>query len=467
MKSLRQLLACAAMAGAFGAHAADAVPADFAWRATLDTSGQAGLVRVPLPAEALARLQVRSAADLRVFDGQGQPVAFALATPPRPADAPRQSTTAFRALPLHAAPAGAQAPKGTLRMNVQQDGTQQSVWVQLGNGKAAAVPSTSQRLPAALFDTRAQKEPVNGFIVRAQLPANVPVQLTLSTSPDLANWTPAPVRGRIYRFEGDGAPANDRLELEAPLALRDRFLRVEWNGQPGVALESMTGLLAASTPQPELPALVLPAGTADGPAALEWQLGFSTPIARIELSTSRDNTLLPVRIFGRTQPSEPWRLLANTVVYRLGSGANQGSNTAAALQHPSVRWLRVEATHGMRLEGVPLAARVLFEPVDVVFPAGAAGPYQLVAGREATTAAALPIGMLAATTTTAVDALPAARIASVQAAAGPRTGFWTPWLPRGVDNKTAGLWAVLLAGVLLLGGVAWSLLRQVNARPQG
>jgi hypothetical protein len=111
---------------------------------------------------------------------------------------------------------------------------------------------------------------------------------------------------------------------------------------------------------------------------------------------------------------------------------------------------------------VPLAARVLFEPVEVVFPAGSAGPYQLVAGRAGTVAAALPLGMLAATTSTRVNALPAARIAAAQADA-PAADI--RWLPRGVDQKTAGLWLVLALGVLVLGAVAWSLLRQVNARP--
>jgi hypothetical protein len=33
-----------------------------------------------------------------------------------------------------------------------------------------------------------------------------------------------------------------------------------------------------------------------------------------------------------------------------------------------------------------------------------------------------------------------------------------------VDGKTAALWLVLGAGVLLLGGVAWALLRQLNAK---
>lgn len=462
---LQALLLASALALPFAAGAADD-PAGFAWRATLDTSGQAGLVRLPLPAEALARLQARDAADLRVFDAKGAPVAFAFATPPQAAAAPRRETAAFRALPLYAAPAGTAAPRGTLQMRVQQNGPQQSVWVQLGEGTADAAKSPAQRLPAALFDTRAQKEAVSGFVVRATLPANVPVAFTLSSSPDLANWTPLPVRGRLYRFEGESAPANDRLELAAPAQLQDRYLRLDWTGQEGIAVASVSALLAGPPAQRERPALTLPAGTADGPNALEWQLGFATPIAQLELTTARDNTLLPVRLLGRNQPSEPWRIVASTLVYRLGAAGQESTNPAAVPVQPSMRWLRVESTHGTRLEGVPLQARVLFEPVEVVFAAGSAGPYQVAAGRSATPPAALPIGMLAATTTAKVENLPVARIASTQVAAGPATGWWTPWLPRGVDNKTAGLWAVLLAGVALLGAVAWSLLRQVNAKPQ-
>lgn len=439
-------------------------PSAFRWRATLDTGGRQGLVRVPLPAEALAHLQAADAADLRVFDGQGQPVAFALATPPRAADAPRQQTAPVPALPLHAAPAGTPAPRGTLQMRVEQDGQQQSVWVQLGDaatGKAEA-PAT-QRLPAALFDTRKLAQPVSALALRARLPANVPVRLTLSTSSDLAGWTSVPVRGRVYRFEGDGAPANDTLELDQPLRLENRYLRVDWSGYEGVDVQAVTGLIAAAEPPRDRPALALPAPAADGPAAVEWPLGFATPVARLEITTTRPNTLVPVRVLGRNQASEPWRLLAQTVVYRLGAAGQESTNAAAVLHQPSVRWLRVEATHGMRLEGVPLAARVLFEPVEVVFAAGGAGPYRLVAGRSGTAAAALPLHLLAAAAPTRVEALPAVRIASVQAEVEQALP-WQRWLPRGVDGKTAGLWLVLVLGVLLLGAVAWSLLRQVDRK---
>ena len=299
--------------------------------------------------------------------------------------------------------------------------------------------------------------------MRAGIPANVPVRFTLATSPDLANWTPVRVQGRVFRFEGEGAPANDRLELQAPLALQDRYLRVDWSGQDGIKLDALVGLLGAPLPEPAYVAVDLPAPVADGPSALEWQLGFATPIARLDLGTPNENTVVPLRVLGRNQPSEPWRLLASPLVYRLGAAGQPGSsNLPVSLAEASVRWLRAEATHGARLDGLSLKARVLFEPLEVVFPAGDAGPYTLAAGRAATPAAALPLGMLAATTSTPIASLPLATLSAAQGTA-PVTGWWTPWLPRGVDTKTATLWAVLAVGVLVLGGVAWALLRQVNA----
>lgn len=454
-------LLCAALAAA---AADDPEPSSFAWRATLDTAGRAGLVRVAVPAEALARLQSASASDLRVFDGRGAPVSFAVASAPRPADEPRAHTPSFAALPLRAAGPGERPPVGATRLRLEENGQRRSLWVQLGPGDARPPTSgTPQPLSAALFDTRRQQEPVAGFIVRARIPANVPVRFTLATSADLENWTEVPVQGRVFRFDGEGAPANDRLELQAPLRLADRFLRIAWDGQEGVAVDAVTGLLPARPGERELPGVALAAPSADGDAALEWQLPFATPVARIALATARENTLVPVRLLGRNQPSEPWRLHGTTVVYRLGSAGQESTNAPASLSRPSMRWLRVEATHGARVQDLALAARVLFDPVEVVFPAGAAAPYVLAAGRAGTRTAALPMSLLASTTGATLDALPLVSIASVQSTPDAGPGALARLLPRGMDTRSAALWLVLLAGVLLLGGVAWSLLRQVSA----
>lgn len=440
-------------------------PGEFAWHGRVEPPSQAGLVRALLPAAALLRLQSAHADDLRVFDAKGQPVAFALAAPPQAAAGLREPTRRFAALPLYGSQSGA-AGKGAIEVKVEDGGAQRSVWVNMAPTGSEAQANGS-RLPSVLVDTRAEKRAISALIIHDGVPPNRPVEIRVSTSTDLAQWTPVRVRGRIYRFEGDNAPANDTLELPAPLQLEGRYLRLDWQGEQGVAVTGVTGLIAPAVPRPQRVAATLPAPRADGPAALEWELGFATPLAALELVTQQPNTLVPVRILGRDKVSEPWRLLGRTVVWRLGHPGSDHINPAAPLQRPSVRWLRVEATHGMRLDGIPLTAQVVFDPVQVVFAAGGHEPYDIAAGRADTPATALPLTMLMATTERKLDELPAATITPLSEAPAAARGPLAQWLPRGLEPRTALLWVVLVGGVLVLGGVAWSLLRQINRKSDG
>lgn len=444
------------------AQAPQPAASEFAWRAAVEPPSQAPLARVTLPAQAMLRLQARDAADLRLYDAQGQPVPFAFSRPPHAKEPPRQATRAFAPLPLYSAQAEARAPKGAVQVRINEAGTQRSLWVNMTPaGTTTSVPATARRLPSALFDTRGQKEPVTGLVIRAQLPSNTPIRVTAAVSPDLANWTPVALRGRIYRFEGDAAPTNDTLELAQPLTLEKQYLKLDWDEQQGVQVDAVTGLVAPKVPKREPTMGPLPAGRPDGPAALEWELGFATPLSALALTLDKPNALVPVRISGRNQLSEPWRTLGHAVVWRLGSGTDETRSDPAVLPQPSVRWLRVEATHGMRLDGLGLQAQAVFEPLQLVFVAGAPAPYTIAAGRPATPTSALPLGMLAAASTRKVDDWPEAKLAAVQDRP-PEPSAIAAFLPRGVDGKTATLWAVLGLGVLVLGAVAWSLLRALK-----
>ena len=438
-------------------------PENFAWRGTLETPPNASLLRAALPADALMRLQHPQAHDLRVFDANGQPVPFAFAQPVNQPAPPRQPTAAFRALPLYAAQAGTKPPKGSVQVRVQ-DGAQRSVWVQMSGGDAQAATDTdAARLPSALFDTRTSQQSISAIVLKGQVPANAPTRITLSTSTDLAQWTAVPMRGRWYRFEGDGAPSNDTLELQQSLALKERYLRVEWDGQDGVRVDSITGLVATDKPAPQQVKAPLPDPRKDGANALEWELGFATPLAALELGTPQKNVLVPVRILGRNRASEPWRLLGQTVVYRLSANGADNTNPTAVLYRPSLRWLRVEATHGARLEGLPITAMAVFDPIEVVLVAGGSGPYQVAAGAEPATApAALPLSMISATVEGKVETLPVATWTVTEMAQAAAPPAWARLLPPGVDSKTAALWAVLVGGVLLLGAAAWSLLKRMG-----
>ncbi len=368
-------MAAPLLLGAAACFAQAVEPAVFAWRAPLDLPAGAGVARVAVPADAMLHLQSRDARDLRVFNAAGKGVPFAFMPAPLPAAA-ASSTRSYPALPLLSAPAAAGRPPGAVQVRIDEGGRQRSVWVQLNGGAAAG--NNAPR--SALFATRDASQPLKAIQVQATLPANTPVQLRMSSSTDLAQWTPLPVRGRLYRFEGEGAPTNDTLDFDSPVRLQDRYLRLDWEPQAGLSIASVTGIVAPPAAQPAR--LRAPLGTpkAADKGALEIETGFLTPLAAIALTTGKPNTLLPVRILGRSEPGQPWRLLATTVVYRLGSGADEASNPPTALHGASARWLRVESGSGADLGAEQLRAQAEFDPIQLAFVATGNGPFELALG---------------------------------------------------------------------------------------
>ncbi|WP_395687722.1 DUF3999 family protein [Caenimonas koreensis] len=457
-------LAALCMAGQLHAqsNAQPPQPSQFAWRAPVELPANASLARVALPAPALMRMQSADARDVRVFNAAGEAVAFAVIGAGPAAAAPATRTGMLPAMPLFSAAAGAadRPRKGAMKVRIAD--ADRSVWVQI-DGQLPLDPNAS-KINSVIVDLRAQAKPLSAIVVHGTLPLNAPVQVTASTSADLASWIDLPVRGRLYRFEPAGAPSNDTLEFESPATLERRYLRLDWAGQEGVAVTAIEGVIASATPAPERAHGDLPAARVEN-KGLEFQLGFATPVAALTLATPRANTLLPVRVLARNEVSQPWRVIAQTVVYRVGEAGKDVTNSALPLNGVSARWLRVESVNGVDLSASPLSATVQFDPVQLVFVATGSPPFELAVGRAATAAAALPAGMLAGTLggkrldEVALATLGAAVVSSPSEASG---GFLDRLRPEGVSQRAALLWAVLLGGVLLLGGVGWTLMRQLK-----
>jgi hypothetical protein len=437
-------------------------PAEFAFRAPLALPADAALARTEVPAPALLRLQSSDARDLRIFNGGGEPAPFAFMQPPRAQPAPpRDRTASFAALPLFSGSVGAR-PRGSTEVRIADAGGR-SVWVKMDGGDVAGAP----RLDSVLFATRDEKRVLSGIEVQATLPANTPVRMSVSSSEDLAQWSVLPVRGRLYRFDGADAPVNMTLEFDRPVLLEGRYLRLDWSGQEGVSVTSVTGLVAQAAKDAARVSAELPEPKAAGSGALEITTGFSTPIAALALTTSKANALVPVRILGRNEPSASWRQLGQTVVYRLGPAGSEAVNPPVALHGASARWLRIESTNGIDLATAQLKASAEFRPLQLVFVASGVAPFELAAGRANTTAGALPLPTIAGTLgTRKVEDLPVATVGTPVLQATGEGGPLARWWPGGHGpGKTAVLWAVLLAGVLVLAVVAWSLLRQLKSAP--
>jgi hypothetical protein len=435
-------------------------PREFAWHAPVEAPAGASVARLDVPPAALARLQSPDARDLRVFNAAGEPVAFALREPVRATPAPpAPRTRVYAALPLYSAAPGALQAKGSMQVRIDEAGAQRSVWVQLGGGEVAS----GRKLDSVLFATVNEEQLLGGLDVQAALPANTPVRVSASSSADLAQWTALPVRGRLYRFEGTGAPVNTSLEFEQPVKLEGRYLRLDWTGQDGVSVSGAAGIFAAPAQPPARVRAELPAPQAADHGTVEIATGFRTPLAGLALSTPNANALLPVRILGRNDASQPWRLLGQTVVYRLGAAGSEAVNPPVPLHGASALRLRIESTNGADLARAQLQASAEFEPLRLVFVATGAGPFEIAAGRADTKAAALPLDTIASTLQgRKLEDLPAAAVGAGVARA-PAAGLLARWWPgREVPDRTTVLWAVLIAGVLLLGAVAWSLLRQLK-----
>lgn len=444
---------------------------EFSWRARLSLPAGASMVRVDLPAEALMRLQSFDARDLRVFNAAGEAVPHTLAGAAAHSPVAVALTGSYAAFPLMKSNSSKSKRDGAVTVRIDGSGGPSSIWVRLdGKGASSGAQASVQdavALPSAIFDLRTEKQSLSAITLRADLPANHPVLITAASSNDLSQWTPLNLRGRLYRFEGPGAPANERLEFDSAQNLQGRYLRLDWHGHDGVKLHSLKGEVAQAQSAPRRLRASLPEPTQAGPAALEWRLDFATPLAALVLSSQRANWLAPVRVLGRDDPSQAWRQLDQTVIFRLGAEGAESVNPPLVLQAVSTRWLRIEASHGMALDAKTTQASAEFQPLRLAFLASGEGPFTAVAGRAQTPSVALPHASFSAALPGDLNQLPAATIQSVDMApASVGDSLLGQRLPWGMQRRDLALWAALLAGVGLLGAVAFSLLRQLkSARP--
>jgi hypothetical protein len=443
-------------------------PSDFSWRGELVLPPGASLVRAELPVDALLRMQSRAGDDVRVFNAGGAVVPYALL---RPSDlersAPVLQTRAYPAYPLFATAAGAPAARGAVEVQLSVDAaTPGNAWVRWGTAGSTvgpALPAGAQALQAALFDTRAEQQTLAALHLDVQLPPNVLVHLRLESSANLQDWQAVPVKGPVYRFDGAGAPSSTVLELQQPLKVQGRYLRLGWIGQVGVQVSGLSGQVATPHAQPARVRASLLVGTPDG-NALVWALPFATPVLALHLEAMQDNTLVPVRILGRSDAAQPWRAMASGVVYRLNTAGQSSSNPALNLPPTPVRFLKVEASNGQPLPAGGLQATVEFAPLQLAFFASGSGPFTLAVGRANTPLAAIEASVLGAVSPAKLAELPAVAIGAPVVTPQASQPWAAKWLPSGVSVRTAALWLVLVAGVLVLAGVAYGLLRQINAQ---
>src|SRR6266536_4219758 len=432
------------------------VPSDYASGVNLVTEDGNAFYRLALPAEAYAGVTHSDLADVRLFNAEGLLVPFAWL--PQPAALrEKRPAAALPQFPLyvdrqHGDVAG-------LALNIVRNGATTSISVATRDGEA-----TEERvLGGYVLDASALDEPLNAldFALPAAGPATM--HLRIDASDDLANWRTVVADATLVNLEYAGRRlTRDRIEF-APT--RAAFLRLSWSpGRPAMEFASVSGEFgdrAVEVARQWREVICTPVPNVEGD--FECDLGGPFPVDRIAINLAQVNSVVPAQFLARTSPNEAWQPIASTVFYRLQQPGGEVTNAPLAVAaHGQRHWLlRIDPRSGGL--GVD-APRISFgwQPQEVVFAARGAAPFVLAYGSRSATSGALPIATLVPGYD-AAKGLPANIGVAHQGTPVPLGGMQRMREP--IDTKRWLLWVSLVLAAMVLGWMAWRLLREMGSAP--
>lgn len=436
-------------------------PNDFTTRADVIAPAGASIVRAALPAASIAALRGANGGDLRVFNAAGVSLPHALIDASTEAmtraDGPGQR---LAALPIYASTDSTTSGAPTLRIEERPNGRV------IEYSSTKALPSTKQAPRGLLFDARKLDTEVRAVELEGTLPNATIVKITLDTSADLKTWRTVVSDSPVFDFGNDG-PSNRRIELPSATTFKDHYIRLTTNPPSGPQIVAINAIGVGSNTAKLPTAIALGAPIITSDNAAEWTLSTGFRASALRLQTTANNALMPVRILTRARAGDPWQPVASAVVFRLaGTTGSDSVNPSTLINAALASQLRVEALRGYSLTGVPLTLALEYPPMQVLFVATGDGPFTIATGKAGLETAALPVATLlpnyASGAEFRIPLVEATRITVDSMLRTERHGL-SAMLGDGL-NRAMILWAVLGLAVLVLAGLAISLLRAPKQR---
>jgi uncharacterized protein DUF3999 len=455
MKSLPALLLAPALC------IAAEQPQEFAFGVPVQVDGREALYEVEIPASVYQGITRPDLGDVRVFNGDGEPVPFALEPrPPQRAEKPKPVATQF--FPLY----GEQpADLDGLRLKVEKSGSGTVVSVKSEGGE----PLAKRRLLAYLVDASTLKQPYEALELDwRQESASYATNLRVEASDDLKSWTTIVSQAPLVRIDHDGQRLEQRtVEFQPRTA---KYLRLSWPasakaGGPGSAeplelarVMVRTGDIALEPERAWKDALP---EAGEKPGEYLFDLGGQFPVERVRFSLPQENTIARIELLSRPDPRRDWQPVTSGVIYRLTQQGHQVSSPDLAVAADTNRYwlLRVDQKGGGLGSGLPRLSAG-WVPQRLVFAARGKEPFQIAYGSSKVQAAAYPIETVVPgwrsdqrPKLAHADLLPERLLGGAAA------------LHRPFNYRIWGLWGALGLGVLLLAWMAWRLSKQMRSPP--
>jgi len=463
----RLLIACTLLfSTAALAQTAPVKPEAFAYHTGVDLSANGGpFYQVALPLPVYQGVQRQDLGDLRVFNGQGETVPHTLIR----AQSTSVSQDKFIRVPLFpiTQSKAVQAADGEVALDVQRK----------ADGTLIAVPKTAKPdkevalVQGAILDISQIKERVRALHLEAG-PSTVPFHaFAVETSDDLQQWHRLLDDAQLVHLQQGGQViAKDTFEWDGAAG---KYLRLVWREPtqaPPLTSASVVTTLTSFNGARMLWTEPI-AATVTEANVYDYPVPGRLPLEQIRIGLPQTNTLAPLQVQRYVAPSpqrqhDAWETLTQTVVYRLQSPQGEVRSPDIELDTAPIDRLRltVDTSSGGIGNGAP-TLQVGFAPQTLVFLARGQGPFTLAWGSKTVETAAMPAATLlpnfSADKPLAASAATLQTIAAIPLDALPDSDKAPAKASKGV------LWAVLVAGLLVLAGMVLMLLKQMRQGQQG
>ncbi len=287
-------------------------------------------------------------------------------------------------------------------------------------------------------------------------------RFSIEASDDLQHWQ-AWGDGQVARLSfADERVEQHDVNLPGQPA---RYLRLVWKDQAAPQLTSAT-LVSATSSRLSTPLVWSQplAGARLKAGEYTWQLPTALSVERLRIELRQPNTLAPVTLAGRRDSKQAWQPLSNGLLYRLTQNGQDVVQDQLQLPGQTVNELKLQVDErGGGLGAEAPALRFAVHATQLVFLARGEPPFTLVLGNASVKAANLPLSTLILDYS--AERLKALGLAKVDGDVAVTSPVAVAARDAGPNWKKLGLWAVLLLGVAVLGGMAYSLLRKPQGKP--
>lgn len=428
-------------------------PQDFAYALPLQFEGQDALYQATLPLSVYQNTVRSDLGDLRVFNAQDEVVPHMLRQPERSSTSqPVLGKLVF--FPLQG-PANAGLDQLSVHIKRNAAGT----LIDIGSNAKPAAPA---KLSGYLLDASALKQSIQALELDWKNSRDSFVgTLNVESSDDLKYWHSV-VRNAPLASLQFGGHSLLQKRVEFP-ALHAKYLRLSWpQQQDDLHVTGISAELAGTRIDAAL-SWQSTAGSAVADKAGEYQfdLGAHLPLQRVRMELPQMNTLVQAALFSRARETDTWRSVSNAVLYKLHHSGQDLKNPDIAVSSNHRYWLlRVEQKNGGIGSGVP-QMQAGWQPHQLQFVTRGSAPFQIAYGNSETKPAEFQIQNVlpkAGQDQAELKIQPAQTGAQISLGGAARLSPPAPSLPW----KKWILWAVLGVSVLLLGGMAYRLVKQME-----